>query len=53
MTTMTLPDPDTPNTEFERPADRAQLERTASAVALERSLTDAAPFAWLPLGQGR
>jgi L-lactate utilization protein LutC len=33
MTTMTLPDPGPPNLEFERPADRAQLERTAAALA--------------------
>src|SRR6202045_1188413 len=29
----TLPDPGPPNLEFERPADRAQLERTAAALA--------------------
>ena len=33
MTAMTLPDPGPPNLEFERPADRAQLERTAAALA--------------------
>ena len=33
MTTMTLPDPGPPNLEFERPADRAHLERTAAALA--------------------
>ena len=32
MTTMTLPDPGPPNLEFERPADRAHLERTAAAL---------------------
>jgi len=30
---ITLPDPGTPNPEFERPADRAHLERTAAALA--------------------
>jgi LUD domain len=30
---ITLPDPGQPNPEFERPADRARLERTASALA--------------------
>jgi LUD domain len=30
---ITLPDPGTPNLEFERPADRAHLERTAAALA--------------------
>src|SRR5215470_557799 len=29
----TLPDPGQPNPEFERPADRAHLERTAAALA--------------------
>jgi hypothetical protein len=29
---MTLPDPGRPNSEFERPADRARLERTAEAL---------------------
>jgi hypothetical protein len=34
MTTpMTLPDPGPPNLDFERPADRARLERTAAALA--------------------
>ncbi len=33
MTTFTLPDPGSPNLEFERPADRAHLERTAAALA--------------------
>jgi hypothetical protein len=33
MTTFTLPDPGPPNTEFERPADRARLESTAAALA--------------------
>jgi L-lactate utilization protein LutC len=32
MTTMTLPDPGTPNLEFERPADLAHIERTAAAL---------------------
>ncbi len=31
--TITLPDPGPPNLEFERPADRAHLERTAAALA--------------------
>ena len=31
--TFTLPDPGAPNPEFERPADRARLERTAAALA--------------------
>ncbi len=31
--TFTLPDPGQPNSQFERPADRARLERTASALA--------------------
>jgi hypothetical protein len=30
---ITLPDPGPPNLDFERPADRAQLERTAAALA--------------------
>jgi L-lactate utilization protein LutC len=30
--TVTLPDPGPPNPEFERPADRARLERTATAL---------------------
>jgi hypothetical protein len=33
MTTLTLPDPGPANLEFERPADRAHLERTATALA--------------------
>jgi LUD domain len=33
MTTFTLPDPGPPNLEFERPADRPRLERTAAALA--------------------
>ena len=33
MTTFTLPDPGAPNLEFERPADRGHLERTAAALA--------------------
>ena len=33
MATMSLPDPGPPNLEFERPADRAHLERTAAALA--------------------
>jgi L-lactate utilization protein LutC len=33
MATMNLPDPGPPNLEFERPADRAYLERTAAALA--------------------
>ncbi len=33
MATMNLPDPGPPNLEFERPADRAHLERTAAALA--------------------
>jgi L-lactate utilization protein LutC len=32
MTTTTLPDPGPPNLEFERPADRAHMERTAAAL---------------------
>ena len=32
MATMNLPDPGLPNLEFERPADRAHLERTAAAL---------------------
>ena len=28
----TLPDPGAPNLDFERPADRAQLQRTAAAL---------------------
>jgi len=31
--TITLPDPAPPNLQFERPADRARLERTAAALA--------------------
>jgi hypothetical protein len=31
--TITLPDPGPPNLDFERPADRAHLERTAAALA--------------------
>jgi hypothetical protein len=30
---MNLPDPGLPNLEFERPTDRAHLERTAAALA--------------------
>ena len=30
--TIALPDPGPPNLEFERPADRAHLERTAAAL---------------------
>jgi L-lactate utilization protein LutC len=33
MATMNLPDPGPPNLEFEHPADRAHLERTAAALA--------------------
>jgi L-lactate utilization protein LutC len=33
VATMSLPDPGPPNLEFERPADRAHLERTAAALA--------------------
>src|ERR1700724_2907705 len=33
MATMSLPNPGPPNLEFERPADRAHLERTAAALA--------------------
>ncbi len=33
MTAVTLPDPGPPNLEFERPADRAHLERTAAALS--------------------
>jgi hypothetical protein len=32
-TAFTLPDPGPPNLDFERPADRAHLERTAAALA--------------------
>lgn len=33
MASMNLPDPGPPNLEFERPADRAQLERTVDALS--------------------
>jgi hypothetical protein len=32
-TAFTLPDPGPPNLDFERPADRAHLDRTAAALA--------------------
>ncbi|HEV2371326.1 MAG TPA: LUD domain-containing protein [Streptosporangiaceae bacterium] len=41
----TLPDPGQPNSEFERPADRARLERTAAALAsrgFQAEITDSA-----------
>jgi LUD domain len=34
VSTFSLPDPGSPNTEFERPADREQLQRTAEALAI-------------------
>ena len=45
---ITLPDPGPPNLEFERPADRAQLERTAAALAsrgLNAQIADSAEHA--------
>jgi hypothetical protein len=38
----TLPDPGPPNPEFERPADRAHLERTAAALASRGFLAEVA-----------
>jgi LUD domain len=46
--TITLPDPGPPNLEFERPADRAHLERTAAALAgrgLKAQVADSAEHA--------
>ena len=37
---LTLPDPGPPNLEFERPADRAHLERTADALASRGFLSE-------------
>ena len=44
----TLPDPGPPNTEFEQPADRAQLDRTAAALGargFEAQVADSAAHA--------
>jgi LUD domain len=43
--TITFPDPGAPNREFERPADRAMLEQTASALAARGFLAEIAESA--------